>query len=240
MEHADDVVAALRAEARDEPESGIVEIFNYGRQRPGLIPLWVGEGDIPTPAFICDAATASLAAGETFYTYQRGLPELRSALAAYHGRLYGRTFDAENFFVTGSGMQAIQLAIQAVAGAGDEVVLPSPAWPNYPAALRINGARPVEVPMTFEDGRWTLDPERLFAACTPKTRAIFVNSPSNPLGLVLPEADLLAIRDFTRSRASGLSPTRSIPASSSPRPKATARWRRPSSTSATRMNALSA
>ena len=200
MHHGYDVVAGLRQAARNEPESGIVEIFNYGRLRPGLIPLWVGEGDIPTPAFICDAATASLAAGETFYTYQRGLPELRAALAAYHGRLYGKAFDAENFFVTGSGMQAIQIAIQAVAGAGDEVVLPSPAWPNYPAALRINGARPVEVPMTFADGRWTLDPERLFAACSPRTRAIFINSPSNPLGTVLSEADILAVRDFARSR----------------------------------------
>ena len=57
-----------------------VEVANYGRGRQGLIPLWVGESDIPTPSFISDAATRALAAGETFYTWQRGIPELRQAL----------------------------------------------------------------------------------------------------------------------------------------------------------------
>ena len=64
----------LRSEALALPESGIVEVMNIGRNRQGLIPLWVGEGDVPTPAFICAAAQASLLAGETFYTYQRGIP----------------------------------------------------------------------------------------------------------------------------------------------------------------------
>src|SRR3977135_3008860 len=85
----------LRREARAAPESGIVEAMNYGRGREGLIPLWAGEGDLPTPAFICEAATRSLAAGETFYTWQRGIPELRAALARYHTALYGRAFTAE-------------------------------------------------------------------------------------------------------------------------------------------------
>ena len=102
---------ALRREARDAPESGIVEAMNYGRRRDGLIPLWAGEGDLPTPAFIGEAATRSLAAGETFYTWQRGIPELREALARYHATLYGRAFSPEEFFVTGSGMQAIVIAL---------------------------------------------------------------------------------------------------------------------------------
>ena len=79
-----DLLSALRREARDAPDSGIVEVFNYGRGRPGLIPLWAGEGDLPTPEFIHAATAKSLAAGETFYTYQRGIPELRAALARYH------------------------------------------------------------------------------------------------------------------------------------------------------------
>ena len=62
-------VFPLREEAQKAPASGIVEVFAYGRNRKDLIPLWVGEGDMPTPAFICEAATRSLAAGETFYTY---------------------------------------------------------------------------------------------------------------------------------------------------------------------------
>src|SRR6187402_2274973 len=98
---------ALRRAASAAPESGIVEAMNYGRRRDGVMPLWAGEGDLPTPSFICEAATRSLAAGETFYTWQRGIPELREALARYHRRLYGRSFSAEEFFITGSGMQAI-------------------------------------------------------------------------------------------------------------------------------------
>ena len=69
---------AIRPEAARAPESGIVEVFNYGRDRQGLTPLWVGEGDLPTPDFIRDAAKASLDAGETFYTHQRGIPDLRA------------------------------------------------------------------------------------------------------------------------------------------------------------------
>src|SRR3954465_4357740 len=93
----------IREEARGAPRSGIGEVANYGRGRPGLIPLWVGEGDLPTPGFIAEAARRSLAAGETFYTWQRGIPELREALARYIARLYGRPSDPERFFVTIGG-----------------------------------------------------------------------------------------------------------------------------------------
>src|SRR5918998_4704024 len=110
---------ALRPEARDAPASGIVEAMTYGRGRQGLIPLWAGEGDMPTPPFICEAATRSLAAGETFYTWQRGIPELREALVRYHERLYGRAFDLGRFSVTVGGMHAAQIALRMAAGPGD-------------------------------------------------------------------------------------------------------------------------
>jgi aspartate/methionine/tyrosine aminotransferase len=193
-------MAALRSEARDSPESGIVEVFNYGRGREGLIPLWVGEGDLPTPAFIVDAAVASLRAGETFYTWQRGIPELRFALAAYHRRHYAGDFTPERFFVTGGGMQAIQIAARMVAGTGDEVLVPTPAWPNLPAAVGIAGARPVEVPMSFGNAGWTLDLDRLFDAATDRTKAIVVNSPSNPTGWTARRDELEAILVFARRR----------------------------------------
>src|SRR5690554_2398149 len=121
----------LRPEAGLAPESGIVSAISHGRNKEGMIPLWAGEGDLPTPAFISDAASAALAAGETFYTWQRGIPELRDALARYYGRHFGKEFAAEEFIVTTSGMHAIQLALDAVAGHGDEVVYLSPAWPNF-------------------------------------------------------------------------------------------------------------
>jgi aspartate/methionine/tyrosine aminotransferase len=190
----------LRGEARDAPESGIVEVFNYGRHRDGLVPLWVGEGDLPTPSFISDAAAKSLRDGETFYTYQRGVPALRSAIAAYHERVYGRPFDPERFFVTGGGMPAIQYATRMVAGSGDDVVIPTPAWPNFAGAAVVAGALPVEVPMTFGNSGWTLDLDRLFDAVTPRTRALFINSPANPTGWTATTEELSALLAFARQR----------------------------------------
>src|SRR5437763_4565481 len=176
------LTVALRHEAQAAPESGIVEVMNYGRRLGDVTPLWAGEGDLPTPSFICEAATRALAAGETFYTWQRGIPQLREALARYHTMLYGRPFAPEEFYVTGSGMQAIQIVLAMIAGAGDEVLIPTPTWPNAAAATGIVGARPVEVPMSFGNDGWSLDLERLAAAVTARTRALFVVSPNNPTG----------------------------------------------------------
>lgn len=174
-------ISRLGPGAGNAPESGIISAVNHGRQIEGLIPLWAGEGDLPTPAFICEPAIAALRAGETFYTWNRGIPELRAALGRYHRRHFDAAGEPDRHIVTGSGMQSIQLAIQAVAGPHDEIVYLSPAWPNFPAALGVAGGRAVPVQLDF-DGRWSLDLDRLTAAITPRTRAIFVNSPSNPTG----------------------------------------------------------
>src|SRR4051812_1092171 len=189
---------SLRPEAEHAPTSGIVDVFNYGRGRDGLIPLWVGEGDMPTPAFICDAATRSLAAGETFYTYQRGIPDLRQAIAGYHERVYRRAFDPERFFVTSGGMPALQIAIRMIAGTGDEILLPTPAWPNFLGALTITGAKPVGVPMTIDAKGWKLDFERLEQAITSRTRALVINSPSNPTGWTASHDDLRQVLQMAR------------------------------------------
>ncbi|WP_210497037.1 pyridoxal phosphate-dependent aminotransferase [Microvirga antarctica] len=189
---------ALRREAEHAPTSGIVDVFNYARNREGLIPLWVGEGDLATPSFISDAAARSLAEGETFYTYQRGIPELRQALARYDAKVYGRPSDPERFFVTSGGMPAAQIAIRIVAGTGDEVLIPTPAWPNFAGAITVSGATPVGVPMTFGPSGWTLDVERLEHAITPRTRAIVINSPANPTGWTASHADLSAVLEIAR------------------------------------------
>ncbi len=195
---AHDLVSSLRAEARDAPESGIVEVMNYGRRRGGVMPLWAGEGDMPTPSFISEAATRALAAGETFYTWQRGIPELREALARYHMAQFGRDFSPDEFFVTGSGMQAIQIVLAMIAGADHEVVIPTPAWPNAAAAAGVIGARPISVPMTFGNRGWVLDLDRLAAAITPKTRAIVIVSPSNPTGSTATRQELSALLELSR------------------------------------------
>jgi aspartate/methionine/tyrosine aminotransferase len=188
----------LRPEAGAAPESGIVEVMKYGRGREGLIPLWAGEGDLATPPFIVEAATRSLAAGETFYTYQRGIPELREALARYHTSVFGRDFAADEFFVTGSGMQSIQIALAMTLGAGQEIVVPTPTWPNAAAAAGVLGAKPVEVPMTFGNAGWTLDLDRVAGAISPRARALFLVSPSNPTGWTAALDELRVILSLAR------------------------------------------
>ena len=192
------ILNSLSPRALAAPESGIVEVVNYARGREGLLPLWVGEGDLPTPDFINRAAMASLNAGETFYTWQRGIPELRQALADYYGRHFGTSLPMEHFYVVGSGMQAIQLSVQAITAPGDEMVYLTPAWPNIAAALEISGARSVGVSLQFEGGKWSLDLGRLEAAITPKTKGLFINTPSNPTGWTATHQDLADILALAR------------------------------------------
>jgi aspartate/methionine/tyrosine aminotransferase len=197
---ASTLLDAITAASRNEPDSGIISAVNHGIGRADIIPVWSGEGNVPTPEAFCRPAIESLLRGETFYTWQRGIPPLREALARYHTRHYGRKFDPETFFVTGGGMQAIQTIIQMIAGEGDEIILPTPAWPNYAGPMRLSGAKPVEVPLDFANGRWHLDLDRLFAAVTARSKAIVLNSPSNPLGWTASLDDLKAIRDVCRKR----------------------------------------
>ncbi|THD42180.1 MAG: pyridoxal phosphate-dependent aminotransferase [Bradyrhizobium sp.] len=198
-----DWLAEIQPAMREAPPSGIVEVFNYGRGRQGLIPLWVGEGDRPTPPFIAEAAKASLDRGETFYTYQRGVPELRQAIARYMTRVYGAEpgggdFSPERFFVTIGGMHALEIATRLTLAAGDEALIPSPAWPNFAGAVTLTGARPVFTPLERGATRWRLDVERLAAAITPATRAIFINSPANPTGFVATHEELAAALALAR------------------------------------------
>ncbi len=197
-----DWLGEIQPTMRAVPQSGIVEVFNYGRDRQGLIPLWVGEGDSPTPPFIVEAAKASLDRGETFYTHQRGIPELRAAIARYMARVYGAApggvdFSPESFFVTIGGMHALDIAARLTVGPGEEALIPSPAWPNFAGAIALSGARAVFVPLERGE-RWRLDPERLASAVTPATRAIFVNSPANPTGFVATPEELEAVLALAR------------------------------------------
>ena len=198
-----DWLAEIQPAMRDAPPSGIVEVFNYGRGRQGLIPLWVGEGDRPTPPFIADAAKASLDRGETFYADQRGIPPLREAIARYMTRVYGEQpgsggFAPDRFFVTVGGMHALEIAAKMTVAAGEEALIPSPAWPNFAGAVRLAGATPVFVPLERGETRWRLDPQRLEAAVTPATRLLIVNSPANPTGFVATREELVAALTIAR------------------------------------------
>jgi len=178
---------------------GEVSAPNFGD--PDIVPLWFGEGDLPTPAFICDAATAAMKRGETFYTFKRGIPELREAIATYLTGLHAKPVASENVVVTSSGMSAIMLTMEAIIDPGDSVIVIHPVWPNINSTIGIMGgvARPVSLAAT-KDGGWKLDLQRVIDACDATTRAIYVNSPGNPTGWMMTREDAQALLEFTRKR----------------------------------------
>jgi aspartate/methionine/tyrosine aminotransferase len=172
--------------------SKIREVANAGFGDPDVLPFWFGEPDEVTPEFIREAAIEALRAGDTFYTHNLGIAPLREALAAYVSRLH-RPADVERIAVTNSGMSALMLATQAIVGPGDRVVEVTPLWPNLVEIPKILGASVECVPLAFGARGWTLDLDRLLAALTPGTRALYVNSPNNPTGWTLERGEQEAL-----------------------------------------------
>src|SRR5437762_13709784 len=164
--------------------SQIREVANAGMGEPDILPFWFGEPDEVTPDDIRNAAVASIAAGETFYTPNLGLPELREAIAGYVTWLR-RPVAAGNVAVTSSGMNALMLTVQALVNPGDRVVCVTPLWPNLTEIPKILGAEVVRVGLQFGETGWKLDAERLLSALSPGTRAVMINSPNNTTGWTL-------------------------------------------------------
>ena len=175
---------SARAAVQSLGASQIREVANAGFGDADLLPFWFGEPDEVTPAFIRDEAAVSLARGETFYTHNFGIPELRQAIAAYVTRLH-RPIDSETIAVTASGMSALMLTVEALVAPGDRVVVVTPLWPNLVEIPKILSAHVTCVPLDFSVRGWTLDLDRLLAALTPDTRALMINSPNNPTGWTL-------------------------------------------------------
>jgi aspartate/methionine/tyrosine aminotransferase len=181
--------------------SQIGMVADRGRHDPEVIKLWIGEGDLPTPPFVIEAAHRAMLAGETRYTYSRGLPALHQALSDYNRRHWGVEVAPERFAITAGGMNAIMQACQALLEPGDEAIIPAPGWPNLGEAVRVTGGIPVPVPFReVAGGRFAWPLEDILAAVTPRTRMVVVNSPSNPTGWVMPLAEMAALADAARER----------------------------------------
>jgi aspartate/methionine/tyrosine aminotransferase len=177
-------------------ESMIRQVANAGMGRSDVLKFWFGESDEVTPAFIRDAAAASLQQGETFYAHNLGLPELREAIAGYATGLRcagAAPIRAERIAVTSGGVNALMLAVQALVDAGDEVVAVTPVWPNLTAQPAIMGARVRCVSLKPVAGEWRLEVAELLAAITPKTKLLIVNAPNNPTGWTLSRTEQEAI-----------------------------------------------
>ncbi|MEC5405609.1 pyridoxal phosphate-dependent aminotransferase [Paraburkholderia sp. MPAMCS5] len=188
--NARDAVRALRA-------SQIREVANAGFGVPDVLPFWFGESDRVTPAFIRDAASAALTAGDTFYTHNLGIAPLRAALADYVGELHGPT-SPDHVAVTSAGVNALMLAAQLVVGAGDRVVAVTPLWPNLVEIPKILGAHVETVSLGYGEQGWQLDVEQLLGALTPDTKMLLVNSPNNPTGWVMTREQQRAVLEHCR------------------------------------------
>ncbi len=157
-----------------------------------VLDFTVGEPDQPTPLHVVEAGKAALDAGRTKYAPASGLPELRAAVARRYREDQGVDFSAEDVVVTVGGKQALALAYAAVVERGSEVIVPTPAWPTFAEAARIAGGHAVLVPTSARTG-FRVTARAIAKVLTPRTRAVVVNSPSNPTGAVIAPDELLAL-----------------------------------------------
>ena len=181
-------------------QNGITRLAFPRIDDPSVIALWFGEGDVSTPAFIREAAIAALNDGETFYTHTRGHPRLRVAIQRYLQRLYGVAIDESRITVPGASMLAITIAAQTALTANDHAIIIGPAWPNIGLTYRMTGASVTDVSQTLGAGGWTLDLDRVRDAVRPNTRSLFVNSPCNPTGWIMPPEQQSELLELCREK----------------------------------------
>ena len=168
--------------------SKIRELVNAGIGRADILPFWVGEPDEPTPDFIRQAGMDSIAAGETFYTHNLGIPEIRDQLSVYLKGLH-QGFQSREVVVSSAGVNALMLATQLLVDPGERVVEVVPLWPNLQEIPRILGAQVETVALEFSREGWRLDLDLLLKNLTPKTKALYINSPNNPTGWTVTRAE---------------------------------------------------
>ncbi len=188
---------------RDEIEAleqnGITRVAFKRMDDPTVIPLWFGEGDTVTPAFIREAAKRALDEGQTFYSHTRGRPELRAALKRYLDGLYGIDVDERRITVPGAAMLGVTIAAQMALTTGAHGLIVGPVWPNIDSVFRVTGADVSSVRQRLTGNGWQLTADEIIDAVRPETRAIFVNSPCNPTGWVMSAPEQAKLLAFARS-----------------------------------------
>jgi len=181
------------------PHSRIRELAEIAMSMDGVLRLYFGESNLPTPDYIKRAAVQAMADGYTFYTENAGLPSLRRALAAYYQRLQGVELNPETeIVVTASGVQALQVGIRCLLDPGDEALVLTPAWPNGSSIVAMASAVPRQIAHPLCGDRYRIDFDALRSAVTPRTRMLLYTSPSNPLGWVAAEEEQQQLLDFCR------------------------------------------
>ena len=191
--------AALSSSALAVPPSRIRELAELAMGMDGVIKLYFGESNLPTPEYIKRAAQKAMADGYTYYTENAGMPSTRKALARHYQELHGVEIDpAREIVVTASGVQALNVGIRCLLDPGDDALVLTPGWPNGSAIVQMANANVKQIPHVLQNGRYEIDFDALEAAVTPRTRLLLYTSPSNPLGWVATEKDQDLLLDFAR------------------------------------------
>ncbi len=183
--------------AKEYPASGIRYMFDMAAHYDALINLGVGEPNFNTPEHIKKAGKKAIDDNHTHYVSNAGIIELRQAIAERYQKELGFQYNAENIMIGVGSMEVMTLALIATINPGDEVIVTDPCYPNYLGELMIIGAKAVMVPV-FEKNNFKLQPEDLDKFITPKTKAIILNSPNNPVGSVLTQSDIEALAKIVK------------------------------------------
>ncbi|MBV7276716.1 pyridoxal phosphate-dependent aminotransferase [Clostridium sp. PL3] len=182
--------------AKNYPASGIRKMFDLAQKYDDVIKLTVGEPNFDTPVNVKEAAKKAIDEGHTHYAPNAGLPELREAIAKEYTK-YSKDYTLDNVMITVGGMEAITMCLIATVNPGDEVIIPDPGFSNYVGQVMLAGAVPVAVPV-FEENEFNIKAEDIEKAITSKTKAILLNSPSNPLGSVICKEEILKIAQIVK------------------------------------------
>lgn len=191
-----DRVAQLKPSATLAVSAKAQELKARGKD---ILSLSVGEPDFPTPEHICKAAKEAIDAGFTRYTPVPGIPELRAAAAGYFNRKYGIAAEADHIIISNGGKHCLYNLCQALLNPGDHVLIPAPYWVSYPPMVELAAAKPVII-ATAPEKDFKVTPADLDKSLTPKTRALLLNSPSNPTGACYSKEEMDAIAQWAVER----------------------------------------
>lgn len=191
--------AALARRAVDAQRSAIREVFDAANKLPDAIRLEIGEPSFRTPTFIVEAALEAAKNGFTGYTPNGGYPSLREALARKLERVNGYSVEPDSVVVTPGAMNALFSIYLTLLEPGDEVLLPTPGYPNMDEMVRLLGGEPVFYRLEAATG-YLPSRDELERLVTSRTKAMFVNTPGNPTGAVFPEATIQALAELAAER----------------------------------------
>jgi aspartate aminotransferase len=172
---------AITAKAKELKEQG-----------KDVIGLGAGEPDFNTPQHILDAAAQSMYDGQTKYTPSAGLPALKNAIIDKFSREQGVTYKPNEIIVGNGAKHVLYTLFQVILNDGDEIIIPIPYWVSYPEQVKLAGGVPVYVE-GYEENQFKITPEQLLKSITPKTKAVIINSPSNPTGVLYTAEELMEL-----------------------------------------------